>query len=67
MVSDTFAINSQGVISLRSDATLDREILDSYILQVQSNHIHFLNPATYKMFRMTIHSVWDACIVFLRL
>ncbi|XP_039541433.1 protocadherin Fat 4-like isoform X1 [Pimephales promelas] len=34
MVSDTFAINSQGVISLRSDATLDREILDSYILQV---------------------------------
>ncbi|XP_039541429.1 cadherin EGF LAG seven-pass G-type receptor 2-like [Pimephales promelas] len=34
MVSDTFAINSQGVISLRSDATLDRETVDSYILQV---------------------------------
>ncbi|KAG1956024.1 protocadherin Fat [Pimephales promelas] len=34
MDSDTFAINSQGVISLRSNATLDRETVDNYILQV---------------------------------
>ncbi|XDV15735.1 hypothetical protein PO909_015751 [Leuciscus waleckii] len=34
MVSDTFVINSQGVISLRSDTTLDRETVDNYILQV---------------------------------
>ncbi|CAM4471882.1 unnamed protein product [Leuciscus chuanchicus] len=34
MVSDTFVINSQGVISLRSDATLDRETVDNYTIQV---------------------------------
>ncbi|XP_077103056.1 protocadherin-15-like [Siphateles boraxobius] len=34
MDSDTFVINSQGVISLRSDASLDRETVDNYILQV---------------------------------
>ncbi|XP_048052026.1 protocadherin Fat 4-like [Megalobrama amblycephala] len=34
MDSDTFIINSQGVISLRSDATLDRENLDNYNIQV---------------------------------
>ncbi|XP_051751356.1 protocadherin Fat 4-like isoform X3 [Ctenopharyngodon idella] len=34
MDSDTFIINSQGVISLRSDATLDRETLDNYNIQV---------------------------------
>ncbi|XP_056103176.1 protocadherin Fat 1-like isoform X1 [Rhinichthys klamathensis goyatoka] len=34
MVSDTFVINSQGVISLQSDATLDRETEDNYIIQV---------------------------------
>ncbi|XP_051751385.1 protein dachsous-like isoform X6 [Ctenopharyngodon idella] len=34
MDSDTFVINSQGVISLRSDATLDRETLDNYNIQV---------------------------------
>ncbi|XP_043094019.1 protocadherin Fat 1-like [Puntigrus tetrazona] len=34
MDSDTFVINSQGVISLRSDATLDRETTDNYIIEV---------------------------------
>ncbi|ROL46588.1 Protocadherin-like wing polarity protein stan [Anabarilius grahami] len=34
MDSDTFIINSQGVISLRSDATLDRETLDNYNIEV---------------------------------
>ncbi|ROL52057.1 Protein dachsous [Anabarilius grahami] len=34
MDSDTFIINSQGVISLRSDATLDRETVDNYNIQV---------------------------------
>ncbi|CAM4471843.1 unnamed protein product [Leuciscus chuanchicus] len=34
MVSDTFVINSQGVISLRSDATLDRETVDNYNIEV---------------------------------
>ncbi|XP_048054351.1 protocadherin alpha-2-like [Megalobrama amblycephala] len=34
MDSDTFIINSQGVISLRSDASLDRETLDNYNIQV---------------------------------
>ncbi|XP_056103181.1 cadherin EGF LAG seven-pass G-type receptor 1-like [Rhinichthys klamathensis goyatoka] len=34
MVSDTFVINNQGVISLRGDASLDRETVDNYILQV---------------------------------
>lgn len=32
--SDTFDINRQGIVSLRKDATLDREKVDSYILQV---------------------------------
>ncbi|KAI7810617.1 putative protocadherin Fat 3-like [Triplophysa rosa] len=32
--SDTFAINSQGVILLRTNATLDRETKDNYILQI---------------------------------
>ncbi|KAA0721886.1 Protocadherin Fat 4 FAT tumor suppressor -like protein 4 [Triplophysa tibetana] len=31
--SDTFAINGQGVILLRTNATLDRETKDNYILQ----------------------------------
>ncbi|XP_016358108.1 cadherin EGF LAG seven-pass G-type receptor 3-like [Sinocyclocheilus anshuiensis] len=34
MDSDTFVINSQGVISLKSDATLDRETIGNYIIQV---------------------------------
>ncbi|XP_059410729.1 protocadherin Fat 1-like isoform X3 [Carassius carassius] len=34
MDSDTFAITDQGVISLRSDATLDRETIDNYIIEV---------------------------------
>ncbi|XP_026118590.1 protocadherin Fat 1 isoform X2 [Carassius auratus] len=34
MDSDTFAITDQGVISLRSDATLDRETIDNYIMEV---------------------------------
>ncbi|XP_026118591.1 protocadherin Fat 4-like [Carassius auratus] len=34
MDSDTFMINRQGVISLRSDAILDREIMGNYIIQV---------------------------------
>ncbi|XP_077103042.1 protocadherin-like wing polarity protein stan [Siphateles boraxobius] len=34
MDNGTFVINSQGVISLRSDASLDRETVDNYILQV---------------------------------
>ncbi|XP_067259919.1 cadherin EGF LAG seven-pass G-type receptor 2-like isoform X2 [Chanodichthys erythropterus] len=34
MDSDTFIINSQGVISLRSDATLDRETVDNYNIEV---------------------------------
>lgn len=39
--SDTFAISGQGVILLRTNATLDRETKDNYILQVQitSNNI----------------------------
>ncbi|XP_026158869.1 protocadherin Fat 4 [Mastacembelus armatus] len=32
--NDTFDINKQGVVSLRTDATLDRETRDSYLLQV---------------------------------
>ncbi|KAM7419871.1 hypothetical protein PAMA_016804 [Pampus argenteus] len=32
--SDTFDINKQGVVSLRKNATLDRETKDSYTLQV---------------------------------
>ncbi|XP_050926881.1 protocadherin beta-2 [Lates calcarifer] len=32
--SDTFDINKQGVVSLRKNATLDRETKDSYIFQV---------------------------------
>nr|XP_008302668.1 PREDICTED: protocadherin Fat 4-like [Stegastes partitus] len=32
--SDTFAINNQGVVSLRNDVTLDRETTDSYVLEV---------------------------------
>ncbi|XP_008416259.1 protein dachsous [Poecilia reticulata] len=32
--SDTFDINSQGVVSLKTDKTLDRETKDSYMLQV---------------------------------
>ncbi|XP_042573486.1 protocadherin-like wing polarity protein stan [Cyprinus carpio] len=34
MDSDTFVINSQGVISLMSDATLDTETIDSYNIEV---------------------------------
>ncbi|XP_052462720.1 protocadherin Fat 1-like isoform X1 [Carassius gibelio] len=34
MDSDTFTINSQGLISLRSDATLDRESTDKYNIEV---------------------------------
>ncbi|KAK2909309.1 hypothetical protein Q8A67_005146 [Cirrhinus molitorella] len=34
MDNDTFIINSQGVISLRSDATLDRETRDKYNIEV---------------------------------
>ncbi|XP_016396188.1 protocadherin Fat 4 [Sinocyclocheilus rhinocerous] len=34
MNSDTFTIDNQGVISLKSDATLDRETIDSYIIEV---------------------------------
>ncbi|XP_041959519.1 protein dachsous-like [Alosa sapidissima] len=34
MTSDTFSINKMGAISLNSDATLDREKQDSYVLQV---------------------------------
>ncbi|XP_051755851.1 protocadherin Fat 4-like isoform X1 [Ctenopharyngodon idella] len=34
MDSDTFVINSQGVISLRSNATLDRETIDNYNIEV---------------------------------
>ncbi|XP_056312477.1 protein dachsous-like [Danio aesculapii] len=34
MDSDTFVINNQGVISLKSDATLDRETNDHYTLEV---------------------------------
>ncbi|KAF4118311.1 hypothetical protein G5714_000362 [Onychostoma macrolepis] len=34
MDSDTFIINNQGVISVRSDATLDRETKDSYNIEV---------------------------------
>ncbi|KAF4118312.1 hypothetical protein G5714_000363 [Onychostoma macrolepis] len=34
MYSDTFVINNQGVISLRSNATLDRETIDNYIIEV---------------------------------
>ncbi|XP_042573254.1 protocadherin Fat 1-like isoform X3 [Cyprinus carpio] len=34
MDSDTFAVTDQGVISLRSDATLDRETIDNYIIEV---------------------------------
>ncbi|XP_048052032.1 protein dachsous-like [Megalobrama amblycephala] len=34
MDSDTFIINSQGLISLRSNATLDRETVDNYNIQV---------------------------------
>ncbi|XP_068583517.1 protocadherin Fat 4 [Cebidichthys violaceus] len=32
--SDAFDINNQGVVSLRTDVTLDRETQDSYVLQV---------------------------------
>ncbi|XP_067355538.1 protocadherin Fat 4 isoform X4 [Channa argus] len=32
--SDTFDINKQGVVTLKTDVTLDREMKDSYILQV---------------------------------
>ncbi|CAJ1052822.1 cadherin-23-like [Xyrichtys novacula] len=34
--SDTFEINKQGVVSLRGDVSLDRETIDSYIIQVQA-------------------------------
>ncbi|TRY64470.1 hypothetical protein DNTS_017153 [Danionella cerebrum] len=34
MDSDTFVINSEGVVSLKSDATLDRETKENYVLQV---------------------------------
>ncbi|XDV15743.1 hypothetical protein PO909_015754 [Leuciscus waleckii] len=34
MDNSTFVINSQGVISLRSDATLDRETVDKYNIEV---------------------------------
>ena len=33
---DTFDINKQGVVSLRKDVTLDREAVDSYVLQVHA-------------------------------
>ncbi|XP_050973873.1 protocadherin-9-like [Labeo rohita] len=32
--SDIFVINNQGVVSLRSDTTLDRETIDNYIIEV---------------------------------
>ncbi|XP_026128180.1 protocadherin beta-6-like [Carassius auratus] len=34
MDSDTFFISNQGLISLRGDATLDRETIDSYVIEV---------------------------------
>ncbi|KAI4888420.1 hypothetical protein NFI96_021809 [Prochilodus magdalenae] len=34
LTSDTFGINNQGVVHLRSNASLDRETTDNYIIQV---------------------------------
>ncbi len=55
MDSDTFSINSQGVISLKSDTILDTETTDSYNIEVQNYHLPLLNPTVHNMFRMTIH------------
>ena len=38
--SDIFDINKQGVVSLKTDATLDRETKASYLLQVENHTSH---------------------------
>lgn len=57
--SDSFDINKQGVVSLRTDVTLDRETEDRYILEVQTlcctTWLRFLSPG-FSLFQWKIRS-----------
>lgn len=58
--NDTFDINKQGVVSLRTDVTLDRETKDSYLLEVQTlcctTWLHFLSPGFSLFHWKTLHT-----------